>query len=201
MALELTVIEKTELEELETVIKQDMGAYYRVGCALAKIRDSRLYRETHSTFEAYCKDRWEMKRAHAYRLIESASVKDHLSPMGDIQPINERQARPLTKLATAEAQREAWETVVETAPEGKITAYHVSKVVNGKLKIHIIDNVNKMKHEIKKIRKEHIVNEEVRKAYDAFYWQVQNAKLEKWAHTSKQACLQMVEWINDLIEI
>jgi len=202
MALELTVIEKTELEELETVIKQDMGAFYRVGCALAKIKDSRLYRETHSTFEEYCKDRWEMGKSTAYQLIDASIVIENVRHGGQIEaPINERQARPLTKLATAEAQREAWEMVVETAPEGKITAYHVSKVVNGKLKIHIIDNVNKMKHEIKKIRKEHIVNEEVRKAYDAFYWQVQNAKLEKWAHTSKQACLQMVEWINDLIEI
>jgi len=156
----------------------------------------------YDSWRAYGQDEFGYSQSRIYQLVEAAKVEKNISTIVEKgTPIQEGQLRPLTKLATAEAQREAWETVVETAPEGKITAYHVSKVVNGKLKIHIIDNVNKMKHEIKKIRKEHIVNEEVRKAYDAFYWQVQNAKLEKWAHTSKQACLQMVEWINDLIEI
>lgn len=32
------------------------------------------------------------------RLIASAQVKDNLSPIGDIQPANEAQACPLTKL-------------------------------------------------------------------------------------------------------
>ena len=130
MALELTIIEKTELEELETIIKQSAGAFYRVGCALAKIRDSRLYRETHDTFEAYCKDMWEMGVRHVQRLMLSAKTIDNIEtrPIGRI-PINEAQARPLTKLATAESQREAWEMVVETAPEGKITAKHIASVI------------------------------------------------------------------------
>jgi len=41
-------------------------------------------------------------------------------PMG-LVPANERQVRPLTQLETAEAQMEAWETAVETAPEGSPT--------------------------------------------------------------------------------
>ena len=77
-----------------------------MGCALAKIRDSRLYRETHETFESYCRDRWDMGKAYAYRLIDSAQVQEVLSPMGDITPTNERQVRPLTKL-TPEQQQEA----------------------------------------------------------------------------------------------
>ena len=131
MISELTVIEKTELEELETVIKQDMGAFYRVGCALAKIRDSRLYRETHDTFEAYCKVRWEMKRTYAYYLIESSvAIKNLNVHHGGQIPINERQARPLTKLATAEAQREAWEMVVNNALIA--TRIDTSRVRHGK---------------------------------------------------------------------
>ena len=39
------------------------------------------------------------------------------NPLGYF-PVNERQARPLTKLEP-EQQQEAWKTVVETAPEGK----------------------------------------------------------------------------------
>lgn len=56
-----------------------------------------------------------MSRPRAYQLMESASVKDVLSPIGDIQPANEAQTRPLAKLETVEAQQEAWEMVVETA--------------------------------------------------------------------------------------
>ena len=60
-----------------------------------------------ATFEEYCKERWGMNRAHAYRLIDAAEVVNNLSPIGDI-PVNESQARPLTQLNDNPAlQREA----------------------------------------------------------------------------------------------
>jgi hypothetical protein len=51
-----------------------------------------------------------------------------LSTNGRQIPANERQARPLTELEP-EAQRLAWEVVIETAPQGKVTAAHVKSVV------------------------------------------------------------------------
>ena len=68
--------------------------------ALKEIRDSRLYRDVlgFETFEEYCKNKCDMGQTHDYRPIESAHVQEILSPMGDIQPINERQARPLVRL-------------------------------------------------------------------------------------------------------
>ena len=42
----------------------------------------------------------------------------------------ESQARPLSKLEP-EQQRQAWQKAVETAPEGKVTAAHVARVVKG----------------------------------------------------------------------
>jgi hypothetical protein len=75
--------------------------------ALAEIRDSRLYREEFETFEGYCKDRWDFSRPMAYQLIEASAAVDAVSTTVDIQPINERQARPLTQLETPEAQQEA----------------------------------------------------------------------------------------------
>ncbi len=44
--------------------------------------------------EEYCRVRWDINRAHAYRLIDAAQVIDNLSPMGD-KPTTERQAREL----------------------------------------------------------------------------------------------------------
>ena len=202
MALELTVIEKTELEELETIIKQSAGAFYRVGCALAKIRDSRLYRETHDTFEAYCKDMWEMGVRHVQRLMLSAKTIDNIEtrPIGRI-PINEAQARPLTKLATAESQREAWEMVVENAPEGKITARYVSKVVSKIKKESTQEEVKKKAVRAKSINKEEMIDNEMQRTFNDFYREIQRARLEDWKNTSKEASLILVKLIRDLIEV
>jgi len=84
----------TRLAELETRIERGLQTFIEVGEALAEIRDQRLYRESHATFEAYCRERWGWSRQHAYRQIKAAQMVGTLSPMGD-KPANERQARAL----------------------------------------------------------------------------------------------------------
>lgn len=121
--------ERDRLQELESTIKKNLRAFYEVGRALSEIRDSRLYRETHKTFEKYCQDRWDMKKAHAYRMIEAASVQENLSPIGDKLPISESQARPLTRLEPNQ-QAQAWQKAIKKAPDGKVTARHVQEAVN-----------------------------------------------------------------------
>ena len=56
-------------------------AFYEAGTALKELRDRRLYRSTHKTFEEYVQDRFGMKRAHSYRLIDAAAVVDNLFPL------------------------------------------------------------------------------------------------------------------------
>jgi hypothetical protein len=125
---DLTTNEVADLLRLEAVIRRGVAVFVEVGSALMEIRDKRLYRGQFPTFEEYCRDRWQLQRAYAYRLIEAAGVVANLSPMGDILPTNERQARPLTQLEP-EAQRAAWAAAVESAPEGKVTAAHVAATV------------------------------------------------------------------------
>jgi hypothetical protein len=67
-----------------------------------------------------------LERAYAYRLIDSAKVVNNLSPIGDIRPTHESQVRPLAGLEP-EQQREAWNAAVKSAPNGKVTAAHVSR--------------------------------------------------------------------------
>jgi hypothetical protein len=119
-----------ELEQLETVIKQNIGAFYEVGRALMEIRDKGLYRDVlgYETFEAYCKARWDMSKMHAYRLMDSCKVIETVKSNQLVTPANESQTRPLARLEP-DQQREAWQKAVATAPEGKVTAAHVSKVV------------------------------------------------------------------------
>jgi len=107
--------EKQRLEVLESVIDAGMQTFVHVGNALLEIRDGRLYRQTHSTFEDYCRERWGMSRPRAYQLIEAAETVSNLSTIVDILPTAETHIRPLTILEPAQ-QREAWQRAVETAP-------------------------------------------------------------------------------------
>lgn len=133
MTLELLQMsEQAELNELETVIERGLQTFYDVGMALQVIREKRLYRESHGTFEAYCQERWNMSKRHANRLIMSSDVIENLGPTGPVLPTSERQARPLTSLEP-EQQVAVWERAVETAPNGKVTGAHVQRVVDDML--------------------------------------------------------------------
>ena len=62
--------------------------------------------------------------------FKAAQIEQNVTNCTTVQlgAIPERQLRPLAKLES-EQQRTAWQKAVETAPEGKVTAAHVSKVV------------------------------------------------------------------------
>lgn len=106
------------LAQYEKIIEQGVDVFFRVGVALAAIRDEKLYRINHKTFEAYCRERWGFERAHAYRLIESSKVLENLSPIGDkIQlPKNESHLREIAKVPP-ERQAEIVTKVAEKASE------------------------------------------------------------------------------------
>lgn len=128
ISLALSEIETAALAEYEAIIERGLQSFVEVGTALLAVRDRRLYRAEYATFEDYCQSGWGLQRAHAYRLMEAAEVVERVSPMGDIVPTSERQARPLTRLP-ADEQPIAWQRAVETAPNGRVTAGHVERVV------------------------------------------------------------------------
>jgi N6-adenosine-specific RNA methylase IME4 len=118
---QLSFIEKSELEQCETIIEEGLRTFVDVGGALLKIRDKKLYRQEYSTFEEYCQSKWSIERRRAYQLMDAATVVENVNNCTQTLPQNEAQARPLTKL-DPEDQVKAWAKVIETAPEGKITA-------------------------------------------------------------------------------
>lgn len=147
----LNVVERGELERCEREIEAHREGFLKVGNALTVILKKRLYRETHNSFEAYCKERWEISKPYAHQLIEGAAVVGRIretvaiattarpgsggevSAIATTLPANEAQARPLTKLPPKE-QPKAWKEAVRTAPKGedgkpKVTARHVEQVV------------------------------------------------------------------------
>ena len=99
----LSLDEAGELLELEEQIldarRRAIAAYWEVGAALQAILDRRLYRETHASFDAYCRERWAIAKSQAYDLIDAAGTHGLLASAGfTVLPANERQARALKAL-------------------------------------------------------------------------------------------------------
>ena len=92
----LSPAEVQTLEHYEHIIAQGIKTFVEVGQALLAIRDQRLYRQSLPTFEDYLRQRWDLSsRAYPRMMTRQWSSRTCL-PIGDIVPMNEAQARPLT---------------------------------------------------------------------------------------------------------
>jgi hypothetical protein len=126
------VLEQSEralLSTYESIVKKNKDAFIETGTALMRIRDGRLYRETHKSFADYCSKKWEFSKTHVNRLIDASEVHEDLTPIG-VMPKSESQIRPLSQLPPADRD-DAWKEAVETAPRDKsgkpkVTAKHVA---------------------------------------------------------------------------
>jgi len=101
----LTEADSQRLAELESQIRNSNESK---GRALREIRDSRLYRATHRTFESYLDERWNMSKAYGYQLIKYVDDLD-LSTNVD-KPKSEGEAR------AQRAKRKKAETILKTIP-------------------------------------------------------------------------------------
>ncbi|WP_373529409.1 hypothetical protein [Nostoc sp.] len=130
---ELTEEEQSDRLHLERRVER---AVFEAGKALMELRDRRLYRSTHKTFEEYCKERFGYSRRQPYLLMDAAVVFDNLlekcDPLDQVLPTNERQVRPMTKLEPQE-QQEVWLRAVELAggkvPTGRIVKDVVQRIM------------------------------------------------------------------------
>jgi len=99
------------------VIEKGWKTFLEVGLALKKVRESRLYREDHDTWEAFCRAVVGISKTEANRQILDAEVVDDLkAPNGVIAeaPSSRSQVRALARLKKPEDRREAWRRVCET---------------------------------------------------------------------------------------
>ena len=129
----LTIDEESDRFSLERKVER---AFYEAGKALRELRNRRLYRSTHVTFEEYCRDRFDFTRRRPYQLIEAAQIYDNLidkcEPIAPVLPTKEGQVRPLSELNTDE-QPIAWEAAVEQAG-GKVPTGRIVKDVVKRMK-------------------------------------------------------------------
>ena len=121
----LTMGEKDTLVECEKIIQNGQQTFVEVGFAITKIRDKKLYRIGHATFEDYCQNRWGWTRQHAGRLIEASEVVKSLPAKCNQLVTNESTAR-----AVADVPKEQRAAVVEQAAKdtgGRVTAKAIEK--------------------------------------------------------------------------
>ena len=140
---ELTEQEQSDRLHLERRVER---AFFEAGKALTELRDRRLYRSTHKTFEDYCRDRFGHSRQKSNYLIAAADVYENLTTIccqnlppedlttngSQILPTSEGQVRPITKLEPQE-QWEVWQQAVELAggkvPTGRIVKDVVQRIM------------------------------------------------------------------------
>jgi len=131
LAMDLSVEEQTELALCEAVIERGRKAFLEVGGALMTIQEKRLYRATHTTFDAYCREKWQIGKSYAYDMIAAYGIVENVRHSGqtDALPENPKQALALRQVPKEE-QAEVLQKAVETAPEGGVTAAHIEETAN-----------------------------------------------------------------------
>ena len=67
-------VEIYQLAQNESVIDSGMQEFVITCNALREIRDTRLYRQAHGTFESYCREKWGIEQSYADELIGFAQV-------------------------------------------------------------------------------------------------------------------------------
>jgi hypothetical protein len=124
--------DKQRLQDFTITIKEGMKSFCATGSALKKIKEEKLYREIHKTFEKYVQSTFQMSPRRANQFISASEVIENLKQNGNncpVLPINESQARVLASLPK-EQQVEVWTKAVENSAGEVPTAKIVKETVN-----------------------------------------------------------------------
>jgi hypothetical protein len=166
-----------QINRLESIIASNQRNFHCVGQALKQIRDHHLYRHLgFQSFESYVKNRWDIGKSHAYRLIDAANVVDHLSPIGDILPRNEAQCRLLSPFESFD-QRKIWRAFVQTGLA--LTARQLRNFISD-----YQDKRQRPRYDLT----ETISDSYQRAVFDMLY-QIRLARSDNWQSTSRQAAI------------
>jgi hypothetical protein len=127
---DLTLCEREELKKCEELIAVGLGTFFEVGNALLTLRQKRLYRVTHPTFESYCIEKWQIGRSYASRMIGAAERILLLRGQTELAPpVNECQIRPFLRLAP-EQFPQAWRRAAELSGGRTITGKFAQTIVD-----------------------------------------------------------------------
>lgn len=133
--VKLSPAKQKALHRLERNISKGLAEFVNVGFSLKDIRERKLYKVSHSTFEEYCKLRWKFSAKHAYRLMAAAEIVEQLKAgkgrvSSNSLPKRESQVRSLVLLCgTQRSPVAVWKQAVKDAKGKAPSAALVSKLV------------------------------------------------------------------------
>lgn len=99
------------LLRLEDVIETAERWHAEAAKALVQIRDQRLFRRYHKSFDSYVRNRWGWERSRAYQMCQFGELLLRLSTKVESLPRREAHARPLYPLNEADQIR-VWRRVL-----------------------------------------------------------------------------------------
>ena len=176
-----------ELQNLEFVINKHQKNFYVLGKTLMKINDLRLYKNIgFNRFEQYTLKRLDMNKSYAYRMINASKVMDNLSPIGDILPKNESQARLLTKF-DAFTQKKLWRKFLETGMA--LSTSNIHKCIS-------CENKNSQQELSNRIE---IISDDYKAVINEMLYQIRLEQNNNWEDTSKEAALHWNKIIKEKI--
>lgn len=127
--------EKRLLEFCEKGLEEGMDSYIRIGFALSVIREKRLYRETHDTYDNYADDRWNFSRQYAYQIEQNFKAWQKCQPLLDIrtQTVADELSKfdPSTQIKVAE---QAAKMVEPDEPATRKTIQSAAAIIHAKPK-------------------------------------------------------------------
>ena len=126
---------RTELEQLnklEAIVQRGLDTDLELGNALAEISDASLYRATHQTFEAYLRDRWDIRRSRNDQPSHAAGIAD--PPSNDLElPATETEPRPRgvapVRGGDHDALANVWEQIRHAFTDDGVTAVDIRVTV------------------------------------------------------------------------
>jgi hypothetical protein len=127
MATELAIAERRQLADCERRIKAGLKTFQEVGSALLEIQANRLYRQDYKTFEAYCRDKWQLPKRTAYHYIDQAKAVNSVPSLAQ-SGASASAIEELVKLPET-SRADAWEEIQRLHGEHP-TAEQVSHYVD-----------------------------------------------------------------------
>lgn len=131
-----TPLSSSESDLRSQLENQVRSAFYTAGMALTQLKELRLYRSTHLSFEEFCQDVFGFSRDYAYLKIAAAKVYqnllDNLPTSGRqiLLPTRQRQLRPIIKAKLEDdVQVQVWQEAFDLAHNQVPTSSIVAQVV------------------------------------------------------------------------
>jgi len=218
--------EEKRLAELEGVIRKNLKSFFAVGMALKEIKESRLYRGTHWTFEEYVKDIFEIGKSSAYRYVGAADVLLNiapgvelldndsctLSPMGD--KVQEQLSSKIIRLDNETINNLPNERqlrpLTKLKPEEQKNVWQQAKETapDGKLTAkHIQKTIfdiigtpeKKMAENRRQARNNERLDPGFREAFASLLLQVEKARHEKYKNTSWEEVMRHLDGLREIV--